>query len=131
MGKEITVKDLQNYFNFKSTSLIYLWKKNDCLPSFDNLIKLADYFKVSLDYILGLTESNEVVLPKKLPKFSNHFKKILKQYNSSQYKLIKDGIISNGHLNSWLNLNNMPSVENLIRLADHLNISVDELVGRV
>lgn len=131
MGKDISVKELQEYLNFKSASLIYKWINNSCLPSFCNLIKLADYFEVNIDYLLGLTNNFENVKPKKLPKFSTYFIIILKQQNSSQYKLLKDNIVSNGHLNSWLNLNSLPSTDNLIRLAEYLKISIDELVGRV
>ena len=131
IGKDISVKQLQEYLNFKSASLIYKWINNSCLPSFSNLIKLADFFEVNIDYLLGLTNNYENIKPKKLPKFSTHFVKIIKQQNSSQYRLLKDNIVSNGHLNSWLNLNSLPSTDNLIRLAEYLNVSIDELVGRV
>ena len=131
MKDEITAKDLQEYFKFNTASLIYKWINNSCLPSFEYLIKLADYFCVNIDYLIGRTENLEKTTPKNLPNFKTHFKKVLKQQGSSQYRLLKDNIVSNGHLNSWLNLNNLPSTENLIRLADYLNISIDELVGRV
>lgn len=130
MNNEVSAKDLQKYFNFSSTSLIYKWINNNSMPSFLYLIKLADFFNVNIDYLVGRTENFEQVKPKKLPNFSTQFKKILKQYNTNQYKLLKDKIISKGHLNSWLNLNNLPSTNNLIRLADYLKISIDELVGR-
>ena len=131
MGKDVSAKDLQNYFNFKSTSLIYKWMNNSCLPSFKYLIKLADFFNVNIDYLIGRTENLEKTTPKKLPEFSSHFKKVLKEQNVSQYKLLKDKIVSNGHLNSWTNLNIIPSTDNLIYLAEYLKISIDELVGRV
>ena len=131
MGKDTSVKDLQVYFGFKSTSLIYMWKNNTCMPSFLHLIKLADYFKINIDYLLDISENMEIVEPKKLPKFSEHLKKIIKQQKSSQYKLIQDNIISAGHINSWLNIGSLPSAENLIKLAEYLNVTIDELVGRI
>ena len=131
MGKEVKVKDLQEYLNFNSTSLIYKWINNSCTPSFEYLVKLADFFNVNIDYLIGRTESLEKTTPQKLPEFSTHFKKVLNDQKSSQYQLLKDNIVSNGHLNSWLNLKNLPSTDNLIRLADYLKISIDELIGRV
>ena len=128
------VNKLKDYFQFNSTATIYDWKTNKYLPNFENIIKLADYFKVSLDYLLGRTLGCEEVVSKEIPPFDIHFSKIIKQHNSSQYKLIKDKVISRGHLNSWLNKNNtknLPSVESLIKIADYLKISLDELVGRV
>ena len=131
MDKDVSVKDLQEYLNFNSTSLIYKWINNSCSPSFEHLVKLADFFNVNIDYLIGRTENLEKTTPKDLPDFSKHFKKVLDQQKISQYKLLKDKVVSNGHLNSWLNLKNLPSTDNLIRLADYLKISIDELVGRV
>ncbi len=33
--------------------LIGYWKKGEKSPSMENLIKLADYFNVSIDYLVG------------------------------------------------------------------------------
>lgn len=128
------VNKLKEYFQFNSTATIYDWMTNKYLPNFENIIKLADYFKVNLDYLLGRSLNCEEVISKKIPPFDTHFRKIIKQYKSSQYKLLNDHIVSRGHLNSWLNKKNkknLPSVENLVKIADYLKISVDELVGRV
>ena len=34
---------------------VYEWEKNGHEPNFDTLIKIADYFKVSIDYLIGYT----------------------------------------------------------------------------
>lgn len=36
-------------------SVISLWEKGQCEPTLGNLIKIADYFGVSLDFLAGLT----------------------------------------------------------------------------
>lgn len=128
---EKEINALKDYFQLNSTAIIYDWLTNKYLPNFENIIKLADYFKVNLDYLLGRTLNFEEVVSKKIPSFDVHFRKILLSHNSSQYKLLKDNIVSRGHLNSWLNKKHLPSVENLVKIADYLKISVDELVGRV
>ncbi|MDE5666719.1 MAG: hypothetical protein K2I29_00595 [Clostridia bacterium] len=35
---------------------IYEWNRKGCLPSLEYLIPLADYFEVSIDYLLGRTD---------------------------------------------------------------------------
>lgn len=138
LGKQLTdlmnsndVNNLKNYFGFNSTATIYDWITNKYLPNFENIIKLADYYRVNLDFLLGRTLHCEEIVSKQIPNFSEHFKKIIKNNKSSQYALLKNNIVSRGHLNSWLNKQHLPSVENLIKIADFLKISVDELVGRV
>ena len=36
-----------------TSSTYQRWTKNNVLPNVDSLIKLADYFKVTIDYLLG------------------------------------------------------------------------------
>jgi len=138
LGKQIKelindndINALKEYFKFNSTATIYDWLTNKYLPNFENIIKLADYFKVNLDFLLGLSENFDEVIPKEIPPFHEHFKKVIEQQKSSQYKMLKDHIVSRGHLNSWINKKHLPSVENLVKIADYFKISVDELVGRV
>lgn len=66
MFKDIFVQLLQNngissYKLTKDTginnSLISKWKKGSSTPSADMLVKLSDYFNVSVDYLLGMTEN--------------------------------------------------------------------------
>lgn len=47
--------DISNIMPFAPNS-IYEWRRKNCLPSLDYLKALADYFKVSLDYLLGRTD---------------------------------------------------------------------------
>jgi len=43
-----------------SKSFIYDIEKRNMSPSIDKIIKIADYFKVSLDYLVGRTANPEV-----------------------------------------------------------------------
>lgn len=50
LSKDITVPE----------SLVGYWLRNERQPAKDNLMKLADYFNVSVDYLLGRTDKPEV-----------------------------------------------------------------------
>lgn len=51
----ITRSDLAEYLGVSSVA-IGQYYNGDALPSMDNLIKIAQYFNVSTDYLLGLTD---------------------------------------------------------------------------
>lgn len=52
--RKITIAELERNAGLKS-STIYRWDKN--MPSGDKLQKVADYFNVSIDYLLGRTDN--------------------------------------------------------------------------
>ena len=63
--QKITIVELEERLNFGKNSL-YAWKKK--IPNGSNLSKVADYFNVSTDYLLGRTNVdtpiNELVFSK-------------------------------------------------------------------
>ena len=54
--KKIQQKDLATNIGVRPSALSD-WKKQRIKPSVDDIIKIAQYFNVSTDYILGLTDS--------------------------------------------------------------------------
>lgn len=57
--KNIDAKTLSETLRIGKNSITY-WRKNENLPSGDILIKLADYFGVSIDYLVGRTDNPEI-----------------------------------------------------------------------
>ena len=43
-----------------SKQLISEWKNGKKLPGYENLNKLADYFDISIDYLVGRTDNPEI-----------------------------------------------------------------------
>ena len=88
----LTKKDVSRYLELNNDTKIYIWLKGKNTPRFETIVKIANLFKCSLDYLLGRTDDFTEKEVKELPKFSEHFKKVLKQQKSSQYKILKDKI---------------------------------------
>ncbi len=44
-----------------STSKVSAWKQKGTLPTSDALVKIADYFDVSLDYLVGRSDTPDRV----------------------------------------------------------------------
>lgn len=108
----------------------YAWIKGRCYPNFDNLIKLADYFNCSIDYLICRTEDNSQTKFKKCPPFAGQLKKIMKEKSIRQIDLINKKIANPSHFYKWFNQKSTPKVETLIKLADYFNVSIDYLIGR-
>jgi len=128
--KNTDIEKISKFLGLNNNTKVYAWLKGNNTPRFKTIVMLADYFTCSLDYLLSRTENFKTIKPKVLPEFNIHLKKVLKECKCSQYKLLKDNVVSKGHLNSWFNKKIVPSTENIIKLADYLNVSIDYLVGR-
>lgn len=48
----LSVKELQNIFDFTTPQAIYKWQHGTALPTIDNLVLLASLFNVRIDDIL-------------------------------------------------------------------------------
>ena len=100
------------------------------VPKLDNAIKIADYFKCSLDFLFGRTRFDENKKFCTCPPFDVQLKKVLKENGVSQNKLIRDLELSGGYVYAWFKLKRQPTMDILIRIADYLGVSLDYLVGR-
>lgn len=117
----------------QNVDYIYAWKsgKADFLPSLDNIIKLADIFHCSVEFLLGITDFNNLTNPKPMQNFSQRFPVIVKEKGFNLHRLAKEtGMNNTITYYSWINGKSNPSIDSLIRIASVLNCSIDYLLGR-
>ena len=113
-----------------STISRYLSKQN--IPEIDVLIRIADYFNCSVDFLVGKTEKvSSSTTYNQCPPFPIQFKKLIKRLGVSRYKLQKTTKISKSIMYYWETGTNQPSIENLVKIADEYNYSLDFILGRV
>ena len=62
--------------------------------------------------------------------FTETFVKILREKNITPYQIAKETGISQGLMGDYKNGVKLPGVQNLVKIADYLNCSVDYLLGR-
>lgn len=127
---KVDARTLAKALNLADASIIYKWQKSEKGLLLNTAILLADFFNCSIEYLIGRDENYKEFQAKLCPPFSEQLKKILADKKISQYRLVKDLNLSRGNLNSWFNNKSMPNLESVIRLADYLNVTIDELVGR-
>ena len=62
--------------------------------------------------------------------FTDRFNQMLIKKQISAYKVAKETGISQGLMNEYKNGVKFPSMQNLIKIADYLDCSIDYLLGR-
>ena len=102
------------------------------LPSYENFIKMLEIFHCSADFLIGLTDRPAVEVAYRVTEtFSKRFRSLLEERNMSQYALRKKTNFSYDNFNQWLKGSTHPYVDNLVKLAQAFDCSVDELLGRI
>ncbi|AEI45231.1 transcriptional regulator, XRE family [Paenibacillus mucilaginosus KNP414] len=64
----MTQEELSIKLDISRASLSH-YEKNRREPDYDTLLKIANYFKVSIDYLLGRTQDPEMVLDQQVRQF--------------------------------------------------------------
>lgn len=62
--------------------------------------------------------------------FTEKFRHILQETNTTAYKVAKETGISQGLMAEYNRGEKIPTVNNLVKIADYLNVSIDYLLGR-
>lgn len=62
--------------------------------------------------------------------FTEILVKYIQLHNITAYQIAKNTGISQGTMNEYKNGKKMPTIQNLIKIADYLDCSVDYLLGR-
>ena len=129
---ELTTKTLAQKTNIDK-STISAWRRREYSPSTQNFLKLVEFFNCSADYLVGLVEfpSDNVTYHTPVYKYGKILRSLLATHKVSQEKFLESMNLSSNLLYKWLTDKNVPSVENLVRIAQFFEISLDTLIGRV
>ncbi|MBD5632153.1 MAG: helix-turn-helix transcriptional regulator [Clostridia bacterium] len=111
-------------------SVISKFKRAERMPSCTTLVKLADFFQCSTDYLLGLSDNLNFATYRECPPFNEQLNFLLKYFNKTKYRLEKDTKLTEETVNRWQKGIYEPTVESLVRLAKYFNCSVDFVLGR-
>lgn len=113
-----------------SLKSIYNWSANISQPKLSGLIKLADYFLCSIDYLLDKEIKYKNAVFKKCPKFSEQLKKYMKESNIKPTALGRKIEKDRKQIYRWQEDKAEPQLDSLIKLADYFGVTIDVLIGR-
>lgn len=99
-------------------------------PNIDVAVRIANYFKCSLDYLFGISDVNkyEGEMCYNLSYFVEKYEKLLKENKITHWKFSKETGLSESCLRHW-KYGQEPRMESLIIIAKNLSASLDYLVG--
>ncbi len=109
---------------------ISFYLQGKSMPSVESLIKIAEYFNCSTDFLLGREEENKSIIFKTCPPFSERLKFLKNYYNCSSYKIYHNTKVAKSSYYDWLSGRRQPMLDNVIRLADLFGCRVDFVLGR-
>ncbi len=131
LQRDMNASDLAKKIGVES-STVCRYLNGERLPSFSYFIKLLEEFDCSADFLIGLVEyPAQDVKFLSVPPFSVRFRYLLTERKMSQYILHKKTNLSYDNFNKWLKGKSSPFLDNLLKLAEAFDCSVDYLIGRV
>lgn len=112
-----------------ASSTISDWKNGKSTPKQDKLKKIADYFGVTLDYLMTGEESETPKLESEVNTVVR-IKALRKEKGLTQQELADMLNVAGNTLGYWENGHYEPDLKALIKLADIFDVSVDYIIGR-
>jgi len=100
------------------------------IPTPRILIRIADYFNVSIKYLLGTSDDEYFNKSKVKSDFKTRFDFLCKEKEISYYKVSKDLHFNQSYITRWFSKNYLPSLELLDLISDYFKVSIDYLLGR-
>ena len=102
------------------------------IPTISVAVRIANYFKHSIDFLFGLIDEENNFKPKfdyDLSKFVDNYEKLLRKNNITHWKFAKNYDLSESSLRHW-KYGDVPKIESLIIIALNLSTSIEYLIGR-
>lgn len=101
------------------------------VPRTPALVKIADYFNVSVAYLMGESDSDYFSpIIEKVP-FTSRLDSLLQDKNiKTLYDLSQKVHIHRNNIRQWYTADCLPLIDDLFILADFFGVSVDYLLGR-
>lgn len=127
---DINKKNMAKFLNV-GPSTVSMWEQDKRTPDKEMLVRIADFFDVSIDYLFGRTNiknDNEVIL--KMSTFAQRFKELRLEKNKTQKELATYFNKSDALISKYENGKAVPEFNFLIELSDFFGVSIDYLVGK-
>ena len=108
-----------------SNTLVY-----GIVPTTKILVRIADYFNVSIKYLLGETDDNDFIKSVNPTTFSDRFTSLCQEKNVSHYEVSKKCYFDKSNVSRWLSRGYYPTLDILEQLCLFFNVSLDYILGR-
>ena len=124
-----TARDVAKETGMGKTT-VYEYLSGRKTPTLRNLVKLADYFGCSTDYLLGLEQEQTGMSFQACKPFPERFQEVLQYFEITRYRLEQITGIAESALYYWAKGQKSPTVENILLVCKKLDCRVDFFIGR-
>lgn len=100
------------------------------IPSVRTLIKIANFFDVSIPYLLAEDDEKTFYKSEKNDTFQNRLDELIRENQTKYSKIAKTMPFAANYFYEWKREGTLPSLEYLTMLADYFNVQIDYLLGR-
>lgn len=104
------------------------WRRNCSAVKLEHLLRVAEYFDCSLDFLCGRTEDEKPFNKAASPIFAEKLKELIVNSKTPIDRISKETQLDRRNFYDWMN-GMLPVSSSLIRLADYFGCTVDYLVG--
>ena len=105
------------------------WLHESNFPRFSTLLKITDHFKITIDFLLGLSDDETFDRVATTSKFLERLSLLLKGQNLSKYQLAKELKIEQATISKWFAGSYMPETFYLIKLSNYFEVTIEYLLG--
>lgn len=115
------------------------WLQGKHFPRCDAFVRLAAYFQVSVDYLVGLDDgfpcvqsrlTGELDIRELRANFLANLTRYMREKKMTRYALSKALQIDQKPITNWLFKNGMPEIGTLIKIAQLMNCTLAALLSR-
>ena len=100
------------------------------IPSTKTLIKIADFFDISINFLLCKTDIEDFYKSSSPASFLSRFERLCSEKEVTHYKVAADCLFDKSNISRWISKGFLPELEILELLCDYFNVSPDYLLGR-
>ncbi len=127
----LSVEELSSKLSI-SKQIIYKYLKEEKTPTIRSLVKFANYFNCTLDFIVGLDDCTDSYYFKKdydKNVFYERYLELLKRNRLTNYQLCRNINIAESCHEQW-EKGSLPYTITFVKLAKYFGVSIDYLIGR-
>lgn len=127
--KSLTQMELAKILNIDQTT-VSKWEVGKAIPDYDTLQRLADFYNVSVDYLLGRENKHFVSPTFEQNTALTRLKELRESKNLTQAKLAEILGVGRTTITMYEKGAIVPPADILQKLANYFDVSVDYLLGR-
>lgn len=137
------IDTLTDYMSANNLSVKEFSKKIDCdnscvikwfngynQPSLEYVIMVADKLDISVDYLLGLSESADKLKVNSIATFQDRIQSFINKTNINKNKLAAICGITSSTVSKWILRKQLPKPDTAVKLATFFGCSLDYLLAR-